>query len=120
MFRAKRQEFAVARAAHRAVEDSRRVVVPSAAIYVDVPEWDAKAKSLGGNSYSLVAGFAAKLGEHLGRQGANGKVSLIIAINLRESLDDDRALAMAFANAEVDPTKVTADLRDARAASGRP
>ena len=116
MFRAKRQEFAVARAAHRAVEDSRRVVVPSAAIYVDVPEWDAKAKSLGGNSYSLVAGFAAKLGEHLGRQGANGKVSLIIAINLRESLDDDRALAMAFANAEVDPTKVTADLRDARAA----
>jgi hypothetical protein len=43
-------------------------------------------------------------------------VTLLIAINLRESLDDDRALAMAFANAVVDPAMVTADLTEARSA----
>lgn len=116
MFRAKREEFAAARAPHVSAEDSRRVFVPTIAIYVGVPEWDAKAQSLGGNSYSLLAGFAAKLGEHLGRRRADGDVSLIIAINLRENLEDDRALAMAFANATVDPTKVTEDLTEARAA----
>ena len=115
MIRAKRDDFARARAAHAGPVDGRHVVVPSVAIYVDIPEWDAKAESLGGNSYSLLAGFAAKLGERLGRQRASdGSVTLMIAINLRESLDDDRALAMAFASATVDPTKVTADLIEAR------
>lgn len=62
-------------------------------------------------------GFAARLGEHLGRKRASdGAVTLLIAINLRESLEDDRALAMAFANATVDPTNVTKDLTEARGA----
>lgn len=95
-------------------DDDRRVVVPSVAIYVDTAEWDAKAEALGGNSYSLLAGFAAKLAEHLDRRRADGTVTLMIAINLRESLDDDRALAMAFANAVVDPATVTADLTETR------
>lgn len=117
MFRAKRQDFARARAAQSSSGDSRHVFVPSVAIYVDAKEWDAKAESLGGNSYSLLGGFAAKLAEHLGRlRAADGAASLLIAINLRESLDDDRALAMAFASATVDPSKVTADLTDARVA----
>jgi hypothetical protein len=115
MIRAKRDDFARARAAHSGPVDGRHVVVPSVAVYVDIPEWDAKAQSLGGNSYSLLAGFAAKLGERLGRQReSDGSVTLMIAINLRESLDDDRALAMAFASATVDPTKVTTDLTEAR------
>ena len=115
MIRAKRDDFARARAAHAGPVDGRHVVVPSVAVYVDIPEWDAKAESLGGNSYSLLAGFAAKLGERLGRRReSDGSVTLMIAINLRESLDDDRALAMAFASATVDPTKVTADLTEAR------
>jgi hypothetical protein len=84
---------------------------------VDTAEWDAKAEALGGNSYSLLGGFAAKIAEHLDRRrAADGAVTLLIAINLRESLDDDRALAMAFANATVDPTKVTVDLSEARRA----
>lgn len=115
MVRAKRDEFSRARAAQSTPVDGQHVVVPSVAIYVDTPQWDAKAESLGGNSYSLLAGFAAKLGEHLGRRRASdGTVTLMIAINLRESLDDDRALAMAFANATVDPTMVTTDLTEAR------
>jgi hypothetical protein len=115
MARAKRSEFARARAARADTPDNRHVVVPSVAIYMDTAEWDAKAESLGGNSYSLLAGFAAKLGEHLGRRRASdGAVTLTIAINLRESLDDDRALAMAFASASVDPTRVATDLTEAR------
>lgn len=116
VFRAKRTEFAVARAAHSSAEDARRVVVPAITIYVGIPEWDSRAESLGGNGYTLVAGFAAKLGEHLGRRRSDGDVSLVIAVNTRESLDDDRALAMVFANATLDPGKVTSDLADAREA----
>ena len=115
--REKREHFARARAARTAAVDGDHVVVPSVAIYVDIPEWDAKAESLGGNSYSLLAAYAAKMGEYLGRRRASdGAVTLVIAINLRESLDDDRALAMAFANASVDPTGVTTDLSEARVA----
>ena len=116
VFRAKRDELAVARTAHVSAEDSRRVVVPTVAIYVDIAEWDTRATSLGGNSYSLLAGLAAKLADRYGRRRADGQVSLSIAINLRESLDDDRALAMAFANAIVDPATADTDLTDVRAA----
>jgi hypothetical protein len=117
MARAKRADFARARAAQTTATDNRHVMVPSVALYIDTADWDARAESLGGNSYSLLAGFSAKLAEHLDRRRAtDGAVTLSIAINLRESLDDDRALAMAFANATVDPTKVTADLTEARAA----
>lgn len=115
MMREKRQDFANAKAAQAATSDGHHVTVPSVALYIDIPEWDAKAESLGGNSYSLLAGFAAKLGEHLGRRRASdGAVTLVIAINLRDSLDDDRALAMAFASAKVDPSNVTSDLTEAR------
>lgn len=115
--RQKRQEFSNARAAHAATPDGEHVVVPSVALYIDTAQWDAKAEQLGGNSYSLLAGFAAKLGEKLGRRRASdGAVTLMIAINLRESLDDDRALAMAFASASVEPSDVTVDLTEARSA----
>lgn len=117
MMRAKRTEFAAARAAHAGSVDGPHVVVPSVGVYLDTAEWDAKAAELGGNTYSLLAGFAAKMGERLGRcRDSDGAVTLSIAINLRESLDDDRALAMAFASASVDPTGVTTDLSGSRAA----
>lgn len=117
LLRAKRKDSAPAPAPAAAPADNRHVAVPSVVIFVDVADWDAKAESIGGNSYSLLAGFAAKLAEHLGRRrSSDGRVSLLIAINLRESLVDDRALAMAFANASVDPTTVTSDLAEARTA----
>lgn len=116
MYRAQREDFARARAARAHNSEGQHVTVPSAAIYVDVADWDARAAELGGNSYSLLAGFAAKLSDHIGRRRADGAVSLLIAINLRESLDDDRALAMAFASANVDPARVTVDLTESRAA----
>lgn len=97
--------------------DDAIVEIPSVVAFVDTDEWDAKAESLGGNTYSLVAGFAAKLAAQLGRRRpSDGTVTLVMARNARESLDDDRALAMTFASVGVDPDTVTGDLTDARTA----
>jgi hypothetical protein len=92
------------------------VVVPAISVFIDLENWDARAKALGGTSYSLMAGFAAKLGERLGRQrDDDGAVTLLIAISDRTA-DDTRANAMSFANVSVDATRVTTDLSGARVA----
>ena len=81
------------------------VVVPTITIYIDLDDWDARAKALGGNSYSLFAGVAAKLGEHLGRcRSDDGTVTLLIPFSDR-TLDDTRANAMSYAKVSVDPTQ---------------
>jgi hypothetical protein len=98
----------------RPVGGDVQFVVPAVTALVDLRQWDARANSLNGTSYSLVAGFAAKLGEHMGRRRADGNVALIIALNDRTSLDDTRATAMLFAKAQVDPSPVTTDLSDVR------
>jgi hypothetical protein len=92
------------------------VVLPAISIFVDLAEWDACANSRNGNSYSLLAGFAAKLAERTGRRRADGLVTLLVALNDRTSLDDTRANAMLFAQVSLDPTPVTTDLTDARIA----
>ncbi len=92
----------------------RVVDIPSVIATVDTAEWDARAAALGGNSYALVAGVTAKLAEHLGRRRPDGSVTLVIAGNGRSSADDDRALAMTFANATLDAGGVTKDLSAAR------
>ena len=114
---AKRKELAQSRKARASGTPADEfVTVPSVAVVIDAAEWDARAESLGGNGYSLLVGITAKLAERLGRRRkSDGAVTLVIAINLRESLEDDRALAMAFANATVDPDKVTVDLTESRA-----
>ncbi|MDF2824153.1 MAG: hypothetical protein K0R68_1561 [Mycobacterium sp.] len=97
-------------------EGDRHVVVPAVAVYVDGADWDACAAALGGNSYSLVAGFAARLGERMGRRSnVDGAVPLTVPINDR-TLEDTRANAVVLANVRVDPTGVASDLTAARAA----
>jgi hypothetical protein len=96
--------------------DDSTVFLPAISVFVDLAEWDAKANSLNGNSYSLLAGFAAKLAERMGRRRADGLVTLLVALNDRTSLDDTRANAMLFAQVSLDPTPVTTDLTDARIA----
>jgi hypothetical protein len=98
------------------VDDGSSVVVPAISLYVSLQEWDARASSLNGNSYSLLAGFAAKFGERIGRRGPDGTVTLVIALNDRTSLEDTRANAMVFARASIDPASATTDLSDARTA----
>jgi hypothetical protein len=92
------------------------VVLPNVTIYIDLDQWDARANALGGNSYSLMAGIAAKLGERMGRRRAeDGAVTLIVPVSER-TLDDTRANAVVIANVSVDPTQVTTDLSGIRVA----
>ncbi|MCV7282691.1 hypothetical protein H7J88_23930 [Mycolicibacterium flavescens] len=90
------------------------IIVPAANLFVDLAEWDAAAASRNGNSYSLLAGFAARLGVLMGRQRADGTVGLLIALNDRTTLDDTRAQAMVFAQVGIDPAPVHDDLTEAR------
>ena len=92
------------------------IVVPSISAFVDRDQWDARAEALGGNSHSLLAGFAAKLSQRIGRHRADdGAVAFTIPINDR-TLDDTRANAVKLATAHIDPRRVTEDLIETRAA----
>ena len=90
--------------------------MPGITIEIDLDDWDARAKALGGTSNTLAAGLTAKLGERLGRRRAgDGAVTLQLPMSERAERDT-RAIAVSFARVSIDPTRVTTDLRDARAA----
>lgn len=92
------------------------VVVPATWIRVDLDDWDARAEALGGTGSTLIAAFAAKLGERMGRRHpGDGAVTLHLPISERTE-GDVRANAMSIATVRVDPTQVSTDLRDVRAA----
>ena len=92
------------------------VVVPGITIYIDLDDWDVRAKALGGASDTLAAGLTAKLGERMGfRHDDDGAVTVQLVISDRTE-GDTRAVAVTFARVSIDPTRVTTDLRDARAA----
>ncbi|MEE2854728.1 MAG: hypothetical protein VX424_18980 [Actinomycetota bacterium] len=92
------------------------VVVPTVTALVDLAEWDACAAALGGTSKTLLAGFVAKFAEHVGRRRAgDDTVTVQLPISTRAE-GDMRANAVSFARVSVDPTRVTTDLREVRAA----
>jgi len=92
------------------------IVVPGITICIDLADWDARAKALGGTSNTLGAGFAAKLGELIGRRRA-GDDAVTLQLPMNERVEGDtRANAMSFARVSLDPTQVTKDLHDARSA----
>jgi hypothetical protein len=92
------------------------IVVPGITIYIDLDEWDARAKALGGTSSTLAAGFAAKLGGRTGfRHEGDGAVTVEVLVNNRTE-GDTRALAVTSVRVNIDPTLVTTDLSDARVA----
>jgi hypothetical protein len=94
-------------------------VLPGVTMCIDLDHWDARANALGGASNTLAAGLTAKLAECMGRRNdADGTVTLQLAMSDR-TLGDTRAIAVTFARVSVDPTRVTTDLRDARAAINR-
>jgi hypothetical protein len=94
-----------------------RVYMPAVTAYLNHEDWNLRAKTLGGNSYSLVAGFAAKLAQAMGRvRPQDGLVTLNIPQNDRTLDRDTRANAVRLVNVAIDPTTVTADLAAARAA----
>ena len=92
------------------------VVVPGVTMSIDLDDWDARAKALGGTSNTLTAGLTAKLAERIGRRRAgDGAVTLQLITSTRGE-DDTRAIAVSFPRVSIDPTLLTTDLRDARAA----
>src|SRR5262249_25897582 len=60
-----------------------RVFLPTATIFVDAEEWDARAKALGGTSNVLFSGLAVRLAERLGRVAADGTLTLAMPVNER-------------------------------------
>ncbi len=89
--------------------------MPWVSIYIKLNDWDARAKALAGTSNTLAAGLAAKLGERMGRRRAeDGTVTLQLVMSQRTE-GDTRALAVSYPRVSVDATRVTTDLRDARA-----
>ncbi|MBY0291201.1 MAG: wax ester/triacylglycerol synthase family O-acyltransferase [Mycobacteriaceae bacterium] len=91
------------------------VVVPLISIYIDLHDWDARAKALGGTANTLIAALAAKLGERMGRRADDGTVTLQLPMSDRTE-EDTRAIALSYARVSVDPTGVEKDLKDIRAA----
>jgi len=99
-------------AAHRNVDP---VVLPAVSALVDTCDWDRRAGDLGGTTYSMLSGFAALLGERLGRaRPADGAVRLLIAISDRAGDADQRGNAMKIASVPVDPAPLKTDLTAAR------
>ncbi|KUI21758.1 hypothetical protein AU195_02860 [Mycobacterium sp. IS-1496] len=92
------------------------VTIPVINAFIDASHWDQCAEKLNGTTYSLLAGFAARLAERTGRHRPDdGAVSLLIAISERTP-EDTRANAVSLTNACVDPARVTSDLTDCRTA----
>ncbi|HYP96694.1 MAG TPA: hypothetical protein VER34_27080, partial [Mycobacterium sp.] len=92
------------------------VALPTATIFLDADEWDARADSLGGTSNTLLAGLAGRLAERMGRVAADGSVTLAMPVNERVA-DDTRANAVAMVDITVDPAPAATDLREIRAAT---
>jgi hypothetical protein len=91
------------------------VVVPGVTISIDLGNWDARAKALGGTSNTLAAALTAKIGERIGRRH-DGDGAVTVQLVTSERTDGDpRAMAVSIAPVSIDPTGVTTDLSDARA-----
>jgi hypothetical protein len=97
----------------RTGEADQSVAVPSITAYVDLTQWNARAKDLGGNSLFLFAGFAARLGVRMGRVCGDGSVTLSFPMSERAE-DDTRGNALAFLFTSVDPRRLASDLREVR------
>jgi hypothetical protein len=97
----------------RAARDDRATVVPTLSAYIDPAHWDARAKSLGGTSNSLLAGFASRLGVRTGRVLPDGTVTLSFPVGQRTA-DDTRGNAMTFAFITIDPAHAATDLGEIR------
>ncbi|KHO26461.1 hypothetical protein QQ44_12310 [Mycolicibacterium setense] len=89
------------------------VIPPTVTAYVDLGAWDERVERLGGTSNSLFAGFAARLGQLLGRVDAHGRAMLSFPVSDRTE-GDTRANALNTVTAIVDPAKAGTDLTEIR------
>ena len=90
---------------------SEMVELPAVAVTIASEVWDACAQRLGGQANTLLPGFVARLASHMGRHGsADGTITLLVPIDRRRGLDDERALAIEFRTMNVVPTDLAKNL----------
>lgn len=88
------------------------VELPAVAVTIEAQVWDSCALRLGGRANTLLPAFVATLASHLGRsRPSDGAISLLVPIDRRRGLDDDRALAITFRTMTVVPGGLAKDLR---------
>jgi hypothetical protein len=93
------------------------VELPAVAVTVDSPVWFACERRLGGGLNTLLPGFVASLASQLGRRRfSDGAISLLVPIDRRRGLDDERALAIDFHVMNVAPAGLATNLRPVNAA----
>ena len=97
----------------RIAGDDQTVLVPSVLGYADLAEWDARAKSIGGNGNTLMAAFACRLGVRMGRVCDDGTVTLSFPISVRTE-SDTRGNALVFPSVSVEPKWLSSDLGEIR------
>ena len=90
------------------------VIVPSITIHVDKQQWDERAKALGGSGPTLLLGFGARYGYHLGWLAPDGHANLSVVLSDRKP-GDTRGNALTNVTFPVDPDAVTTDLSQVRA-----
>lgn len=93
----------------RTAGDDHTVEIPALTAYIDLAEWDARAKSLGASSNSLVAGIACRLAVRVGRVRDDGAVTLRFLVSLRTE-GDTRGNALTSVDVAVDPTHAATHL----------
>lgn len=96
------------------LSSSAPVTVPAVVVYLDEGQWDARAEALGGTSNALFAGFAARLGQLMGRVDDRGMVKLMFPVSERTE-DDTRGNALTGMSLTVDPAGVSESLVAVRA-----
>ena len=84
---------------------------------IDKEQWDTRAKEIGGNHFSLVAGFAGKLAQNIGRtRPSDGAATLMIPVSERDNPGETGGNVVTIANVTFDPSPVATDLSGARTA----
>lgn len=101
-----------ARSARRATHDEP-IILATAGAFIDIDDWDARARALGGSPNTLLAGIAADIARRHGRLTAEHAVALSIPVDGRVE-GDTRANAVSNIDVLVNPS--TTDLRPTRAA----
>ena len=94
--------------------ETATAIRPSVFGVVDAAEWDSRAKELNGNSGSLVAAFATRLGFIMGQARPDGSVTLNFPVSDRGE-GDARANALTGMSVTADPVDVVIDLAPVRA-----
>jgi len=105
--------FSSAPPSPRVAGDDQPVAVPAVTVLVNVADWDACAHRIGGNTFTLFAGFTARLGARMGRITPDGTVTLSVPVSDRAD-DDTRGNALVFTTVSVDPTGLASDLGEVR------